>query len=296
MVSKPFVSIIMNCFNGEKYLYEAIDSVISQNYENWELIFWDNVSTDSSAEILSKYNDKRVKYFLSDSHTLLSEARSLAIEKSEGEIITFLDVDDFWKDTILEKQVALYEDDDVIFTCGNFYIITEFSRRKKVFIKEKMPSGYVLNNLLKNYSVGMLTLSIKRTAYFEVGGFSWEYHIIGDMDLVFKLAINGKMASFNEPLAVCRKDGNNESILKVDLYIEELKVWYKKNSESFNNKNKDAVNVFYSDLLFKEYVNLINNSSFSFVSFLSALKKQPLLNVFKIIIKLFIKKFNGVRV
>ena len=54
MQDKPLVSVIVNCFNGEKYLSEAIDSVLSQNYINWELIFWDNLSIDTSAEIFIK--------------------------------------------------------------------------------------------------------------------------------------------------------------------------------------------------------------------------------------------------
>ena len=54
MKSKPLVSVIVNCFNGEKYLCEAIDRVIAQKYKNWELIFWDNLSIDSSAEIFIK--------------------------------------------------------------------------------------------------------------------------------------------------------------------------------------------------------------------------------------------------
>ena len=51
MTKEPLVSIIMNCFNGEKYLKESIDSVISQTYKNWEIIFWDNQSNDKSAKI-----------------------------------------------------------------------------------------------------------------------------------------------------------------------------------------------------------------------------------------------------
>jgi len=296
MQDKPLVSVIMNCFNGEKYLCEAIESVISQKYKNWELIFWDNVSIDSSSEIFNKYNDKRLKYFLSDKHTNLSEARALAIDKSKGEIITFLDVDDYWKDAILETQVALYKDDDVFFSCGNFYIITEHSKQSRIFKKRKIPSGHVLNNLLIDYSVGMLTLAVRRSAYLNAGGFSSDYHIIGDLDLVMRLAINGKMGSFQEPLAFCRKDGNNESILKVALYIQEIKMWYKKNGDSFKNTNKKAINAFYLSILYKEYVNYINNDSFSFTLLVSALKRQPLKNVFKIIIKLFIKKISGVRV
>ena len=59
----PLVSVIINCYNGEKYLREAIDSVIAQTYSNWEIIFWDNQSTDSSAEIVKSYNDDRIKYY-----------------------------------------------------------------------------------------------------------------------------------------------------------------------------------------------------------------------------------------
>ena len=312
MQDKPLVSVIMNCFNGEKYLSEAIDSVISQKYNNWELIFWDNLSIDSSAEIFNKYNDKRLKYFLADKHTNLSEARALAIEKSQGELITFLDVDDYWKDAILETQVAFYKDDDVVFSCGNFYILNMtndfhgFSRptglskqaRVRVFTKGKFPSGYVLNNLLINYPklVGLVTLSVRRSAYLMAGGFSSDYHIIGDFDLVMRLAINGKMGSFQEPLAFCRKDGNNESILKVDLNIQELKSWYKKNGDSYKKTNNKAIDIFYSTILYIESVDCINNNSFSFALLLSALKRQPFINILKIIIKFFIKKISGVRV
>ena len=58
----PLVSIIINCYNGEKYLKNCIDSVINQTYKNWEIIFWDNLSTDNS-KIIEKYSDKRIKYF-----------------------------------------------------------------------------------------------------------------------------------------------------------------------------------------------------------------------------------------
>ena len=57
----PLVSILMNCYNGEKYLQEAVDSILSQTYQNWELVFWDNRSTDKSAEIFLN-NNRRVMY------------------------------------------------------------------------------------------------------------------------------------------------------------------------------------------------------------------------------------------
>ena len=63
MNNQPLVSVIMNCYNGQKYLKEAIDSIYKQTYKNWEIIFWDNFSKDASAKIAKSY-DYRVKYFL----------------------------------------------------------------------------------------------------------------------------------------------------------------------------------------------------------------------------------------
>ena len=103
--SYPLVSIIMNCHNGQEFLEEAIKSVLSQKYQNWELIFWDNFSTDNSKKILQEFSDERIKYFKSNKFTNLYEARNLAIEKSKGEYIGFLDTDDLWATDKLQKQM-----------------------------------------------------------------------------------------------------------------------------------------------------------------------------------------------
>ena len=71
MKNIPLVSIVMNCFNGADYLENALNSIINQTYKNWELIFWDNNSTDNSYEIFKKFKDTRFKYFKSDQHTIL---------------------------------------------------------------------------------------------------------------------------------------------------------------------------------------------------------------------------------
>ena len=64
MNKKPLVSIIMNCYNGEKYLEDSLKSIINQTYKNWELIFWDNKSTDNSKKIFKSYNAKYYSYLL----------------------------------------------------------------------------------------------------------------------------------------------------------------------------------------------------------------------------------------
>lgn len=60
MEHTPLVSIIVNCYNSERYLKETIDSILAQTYSNYEIIFWDNQSTDTTANIIKSYNDKRI--------------------------------------------------------------------------------------------------------------------------------------------------------------------------------------------------------------------------------------------
>ena len=77
----------------------------SQSFQNWELIFFDNFSSDNSKEILLNYNDKRIKYFRSHEKVELYKARNLAIKKCQGDYVCFLDTDDLWSIDKLEKQL-----------------------------------------------------------------------------------------------------------------------------------------------------------------------------------------------
>ena len=75
----PLVSVIVNCHNGQKYLKDCINSIMNQSYKNWELIFWDNNSTDKSLEIVNSFKDNRIKIFISRSFNKLYHARNLAL-------------------------------------------------------------------------------------------------------------------------------------------------------------------------------------------------------------------------
>ena len=104
----PLISVIINCHNGEKYLDNCIKSVLNQTYKNWEIIFFDNNSSDKSRKQIKSYNDPRIKYFRSNKTYTLYKARNLAVHKSNAEFITFLDVDDWWEKNTLEKQINFF--------------------------------------------------------------------------------------------------------------------------------------------------------------------------------------------
>ena len=109
----PKVTIGMPVYNGEKFLQESVNSVLSQTYQNWELIFWDNQSTDRSKEIFKSYKDPRLKYYLSPENTDLGPGRAKAFNYLTGEFIAILDVDDMWFPQKLEKQVPLFENPEI---------------------------------------------------------------------------------------------------------------------------------------------------------------------------------------
>ena len=133
---QKLVSIILNCFNGEKYLKDALETVVNQTYNNWELVFWDNKSNDGSKKILELYNSKKFKYYRSNVHTSLYEARNLAVKECKGEYIAFIDADDYWEKDKLEKQIKLFENKNVGVVYGNLWIYNEKLKKKKYFQKK----------------------------------------------------------------------------------------------------------------------------------------------------------------
>ena len=238
---QPLVSVIMNCYNGKSYLRESINSVLAQTYENWELIFWDNRSDDQSAEIFKSYKDQRLRYYYAPKHTPLYPARNEVLKKTSGEFVAFLDTDDFWEKDKLDLQIPLFEDAEVGVVYGNHFIINEILNTKKIFLKKKNPRGFILDSLLKNYCTSLVTLIIRKSflnTYHPP--FDNSFHVMGDFDLIIKMSTKYKFECVNKPIATYRAHGKNESILKKDMQINELKYWLKKMEQYpiiFNNKN-----------------------------------------------------------
>ena len=228
MSEQPLVSVVINCFNGEKYLKEAVDSVINQTYKNWEIIFWDNQSTDKSAEILKSYNDDRLKYFRATEHSkILYKARNFALEKVKGQFIAFLDVDDWWLPKKLEKQIPLFKNPEIGLVYGNCWIYFEKKNKRKIYRNKTLPTGMVLNELLNDYLIGSPSYVIRKK-YLENLDYKFNdnFHIIGDFDLNVRLAVKYKIDCVQSPIAVIRIHGKNESLINKHKEISELKIWY----------------------------------------------------------------------
>lgn len=155
----PAVSIIMNCFNGERFLKEAINSVYEQTYSDWELIFWDNASTDLSADIAKSY-DNRLRYFCAPKTTSLGRARNLALRESQGTYIAFLDTDDIYLPDKLSKQVEIMEKNDAALCYGSAILIDESNNVIGENIT-KLDTGNVFGGLLKRYEINMQSVFVR---------------------------------------------------------------------------------------------------------------------------------------
>ena len=255
---EKLVSIILNCYNGEKYLKYALRSILRQSYKNWELIFWDNRSTDSSKKIFNTFKNKKFRYFLSSTHTSLYEARNLAINKCKGQFLSFLDVDDMWEKNKLKSQVKLFEDKKVGVVYGNSWLLNETTNKKRKFINYTMKNGYIYNDLIQRYNVGILTAIIRKSCLKNLKKiFDKRYNIIGDYDLFIRLSKKFKFKVIQDPVATYRIHANNLSILKKDLEIKELNYWLKINKKSLGLLNckkikKKIKNLEFLNLRFKK--------------------------------------------
>lgn len=164
----PLVSIIINCYNGEEFLKEAIDSVFAQSYSHFEIIFWDNASTDNSASIAKAYGS-RIKYFLALENKPLGEARRAALQKASGEYLSFIDCDDIWLPDKLEVQIKLMKSNkDLILCYGSIEEILpsgEFFRNVSTIYE----SGFIFEKLLLQFDVNILTSMIRSSLLQEAG-------------------------------------------------------------------------------------------------------------------------------
>ena len=110
------VSIVMPNYNSAKYLKETIESVLAQTYQNWELLFVDDCSTDNSLEIVRSYQDARIKILQNERNSGAAISRNYALREAKGKWIAFLDSDDLWTPNKLSEQIAYMVENGYHFT------------------------------------------------------------------------------------------------------------------------------------------------------------------------------------
>lgn len=117
---EELVSIIMPSYMTGNLIAESIESVISQTYTNWELIIIDDCSTDNTDTVITKYRDKRIRYFKNEKNSGAARSRNRALCEAKGKWIAFLDSDDLWMPNKLEKQISFMKENGYHFSYTDY--------------------------------------------------------------------------------------------------------------------------------------------------------------------------------
>jgi len=211
IATNPLVSVIIDNYNYGHFLEQAIDSVLEQTYKNFELIVVDDGSIDNSREVIESYGDRLIAIFQANAGQ--GEALNTGIERAKGEIICFLDADDYFHKDKLAKVVASFIDHPDWVQIGHCWISVD---------AEGVPIGSSTSSVLSQGDVGNLLLQWGRYASAITSALAYRRAVLqqvlpiptkrtdaADTFLVAAIPFYGGVGSINEPLMFYRMHGKN---------------------------------------------------------------------------------------
>jgi glycosyltransferase involved in cell wall biosynthesis len=230
-VSEPYFSIIVNCRNSERYLRDCLGSIKNQTFSDFEVIVWDNLSSDDTAKIVIEFEQADHRFQLhSGSHSLnLGEARNSAVKKSSGRFLAFLDSDDLWDPNFLQQHyLSLTKFGKNTFGTGNVLEISqdfdismldELSKR----IFDSTPPKSIFQQLLKGNCIYFSSLVLPRDFFSGEEGFRNDFVQAEDYEVILRLA--KKMLCYKTGLVYYRiHPGNATNHQEESLYRESIEI------------------------------------------------------------------------
>jgi len=205
----PKVSVIIPTYNCAKYICQAVDSVLAQTYRDFELVVVDDGSTDNTKELLMQYG-KQLRYIYQENRGMTA-ARNTGINNSSGEYIAFLDSDDMWLPSKLQRQVKLLDEAPEVglVYCWHYYIDAEGNRC--TFCNNRIGRSFesgsrLFEKLIENnvISGGASTPVIRRECLEKSGMFDESIPYSGDWDLWLRISMDYIVAVIPEPFACYR--------------------------------------------------------------------------------------------
>jgi glycosyltransferase involved in cell wall biosynthesis len=209
MTESPTVSVIIPTYNRYKFLGEAIQSVLDQTFASYEIIVVDDGSSDDSRSLVKRFAEQsdRIHYHYQDNQGV-SVARNFGISKAKGKYIAFLDSDDLFLSTKLEKQAKyLQENPAVGMVYSSFITIDEHSNYTATHTANA--SGYIYRELLYNCKIATPTVMLKRYVLDKIGGFDTSMILAEDIDLWIRVAEHFEIQAITEPLIKVREFPGN---------------------------------------------------------------------------------------
>lgn len=242
----PKVSVIMNCLNAEKYLEAALSSVCAQTFQDYEIVFWDNGSTDNSAELAKAFGEK-LRYFRGGETVSLGAARNLAIAQAKGEYLAFLDCDDVWRPTKLEKQLELFaKNPDLGLVATDTEIYDGIHVLNTLFAQTEPGRGKVFAELMQRQWIAMSSALVSRKALDAsrdpqaIGAwFDENLHVCEEADVFYRIAHDYELDYVDEPLTVWRVHGKNATFNQFGQFAAETRAILAKHRRLYPGYEKE---------------------------------------------------------
>jgi glycosyltransferase involved in cell wall biosynthesis len=214
--------------NYARFLPMAVESVLSQTFTQWELLIVDDGSTDHTPEAVRPFlPHARIRYFRSDKLGQ-SRAKNLGLRLSRGEFIAFLDADDAWEPTKLEKQLALFRQQPelgVVFCRRS--LIDEQNRPLPMKPSSPPPRGRILDRMFVQNHVCFSSVVVRRVVFSHVGAFDPQWDLAIDFDLWLRVAKHYSFDFVDEPLVQYRTGHGNLSKKLLDRVDTALSIMHR---------------------------------------------------------------------
>ncbi len=195
------VSVVIPVFQSADTIGEAIESVLNQTFQDFEIIVVDDGSTDSLDKAIQPFIDKII--LLKQENRGAAAARNTGVQHSSGEFIAFLDADDTWLPEKLALQLPLFDDQDVGVVFGNVQFYYRKVLQKKTYFNLNKPErGFVFEPLFANDFVPFLSVLVRRKLVEEIGFFDESIRNVEDYDFLLRLAKICKFEYVDAPVAI----------------------------------------------------------------------------------------------
>ncbi|MDJ0842745.1 glycosyltransferase family 2 protein [Crocosphaera sp.] len=206
------VSIVIPAYNAMKYLPETLDNLLQQTYKDFEVIIVNDGSTDNIKDWLTTISDDRVR-LISQENKGLAGARNTGIEKAKGDYIAFLDADDLWEPTKIEKQVKVLDNNPGVGLVYTGVAIIDSNGIPTGRIFQEEVEGYIWKELTQKNFVGCGSVAVVKKECFEkVGNFDKNLgSFVEDWDMWLRIAVVYPFKVIKEPLVYYRQHPNSAS-------------------------------------------------------------------------------------
>lgn len=207
--SVPLISVIIPTYNRGWVLKEAIDSVLSQDFDSFEMIVVDDGSTDNTPDVLGRYGDRIT--VIPQSNRGVSAARNRGVREAKGDLIAFLDSDDLWLPGKLATQAAFFRSRPDALICQTEEIWIRNGRRVNPKHRHKKPSGWIFEPSLALCLVSPSAVMIRRELFEEMGGFDESLPACEDYDLWLRIGCRYPVYLIDTPLIV-KRGGHDDQL------------------------------------------------------------------------------------